>query len=64
MVGFRERRSQSLVEVGQTQSNLIDDLETVGDFEDILVILKVLGYLGHFRCFESILVILVVLGIF
>ena len=28
MVGFRERRSQSLVKVGQTQSNLIDGPET------------------------------------
>ena len=28
MVGFRERRGQSLVKVGQTQSNLINDPET------------------------------------
>ena len=28
MVGFTERHSQSLVKVGQTQSNLIDGLET------------------------------------
>ena len=27
-VRFRERHSQSLVKVGQTRSNLIDDLET------------------------------------
>ena len=28
MVGFRERRSQSLVKVSQTQSNLIDGPKT------------------------------------
>ena len=28
MVGFREMRGQNLVKVGQTQSNLIDGLET------------------------------------
>ena len=28
MVGFRERRGQSLVKIGQSQSNLIDVLET------------------------------------
>ena len=28
MVGFRERHGQSLVKVGQTQSNLINGLET------------------------------------
>ena len=28
MVGFRERRGQNLVKVGQTQSNLIDGPET------------------------------------
>ena len=30
MVGFRERRNQSLVKVGQTWSNLIDDPEITG----------------------------------
>ena len=30
MVGIRERRDQSLVKVCQTQSNLIDGLETTG----------------------------------
>ena len=30
MVGFREKRGQSLVKVGQIRSNLIDDLETTG----------------------------------
>ena len=30
MVGCRERRGQNLVKVGQTQSNLIDGLETTG----------------------------------
>ena len=29
-VGFRERRSQSLVKIGQTQSNLIDGPDTTG----------------------------------
>ena len=28
MIGFRESRGQSLVKVGQTQSNLIDGPET------------------------------------
>ena len=28
MVGFRERRGQSLVRIGQTRSNLIDDPKT------------------------------------
>ena len=30
MVGFRDRCGQSLVKIGQTWSNLIDGLETVG----------------------------------
>ena len=30
MVGFRERCGQSLVKIGQTQSNLIDGPETTG----------------------------------
>ena len=30
MVGFRERRNQSLVKVGQTRSNLIDGPEIIG----------------------------------
>ena len=30
MVGFRKRHGQNLVRVGQTQSNLINDLETTG----------------------------------
>ena len=29
-VGFREKRGQSLVKIGQTQSNLIDGPETTG----------------------------------
>ena len=29
MVGFRERRNQSLVKVGQTRSNLIDGPKTI-----------------------------------
>ena len=54
MVGFRERRGQSLVRVGQTQSNLMDGLETTGfseihiqilvirieEYENILVLMK------------------------
>ena len=54
MVGFRERRGQGLVKVGQTQSNLIDGLETIGldeiqiqiliieieEYGDILVLVK------------------------
>ena len=54
MVGFREKRGQSLVKVGQIRSNLIDDLETTGlgeihiqiliigieKFCDILVLVK------------------------
>ena len=54
MLGFRERRSQSLVKVGQTRSNLIDGLETTGlceihiriliigieEYGDILVLVK------------------------
>ena len=53
-IGFRERRSQSLVKVGQTRSNLIDGLETTGlceihiriliigieEYGDILVLVK------------------------
>ena len=53
-VGFRERRSQSLVKIGQTQSNLIDGSETTGlneiqiqiliieieEYGDILVLVK------------------------
>ena len=35
-VGFRERRGQSLVKVGQTQSNLIDGPETTG-LDDIQI---------------------------
>ena len=42
-VGFREKCGQSLVKVGQTWSNLIDGPETVGNFDDILVILEVWG---------------------
>ena len=30
MVGFKERRNQSFVKVGQTRSNLIDGPETTG----------------------------------
>ena len=54
MVGFRERRGQSLVKVGQTRSNLIDGLETtrlceihfriiiigIEKYGDILVLVK------------------------
>ena len=53
-VGFRERRGQNLVKVGQTQSNLIDCLETtrlceihiriliigIEEYGDILVLVK------------------------
>ena len=53
-VGFRERHGQSLVKVGQTQSNLIDGPETTGlneiqiqiliieieEYGDILVLVK------------------------
>ena len=35
MVGFRERRGQSLVKVGQTRSNLINGPETTGFHESI-----------------------------
>ena len=54
MVGFRERHGQSLVKVGQTRSNLIDDHDTTGlseihiqiliirieEYSDILVLVK------------------------
>ena len=54
MVGFREMRGQNLVKVGQTQSNLIDGLETtrlceihiriliigIEEYGDILVLVK------------------------
>ena len=54
MVGFRERRGQNLIKVGQTQSNLIDGLETtsrceiyiriliyeIKEYGDILVLVK------------------------
>ena len=39
MVGFRERRDQSLVKVDQTWSNLIDGPETTGLFEISILIL-------------------------
>ena len=53
-IGFRERCSQNLVKVGQTQSNLIDGPETtafdeiqiqiliieIEDYGDILVLVK------------------------
>ena len=53
-VGFRERRGQSLVKVGQTQSNLIDGPETtrlneiqiqiliieIKEYGDILMLMK------------------------
>ena len=53
-VGFRERRGQSLVKVGQTRSNLVDGPETTGlgeihiqiliikieEYYDILVLVK------------------------
>ena len=53
-VGFRERHGQNLVKVSQTQSNLIDGLETIGldeihiqiliieieEYGDILVLVK------------------------
>ena len=53
-VGFRERRSQSLIKVGQTRSNLIDGSETtrlgeihiriliigIEEYGDILVLVK------------------------
>ena len=54
MVGFRERRGQSLVKVGQTRSNLMNDPDTTGlgeihiqilvigieEYNDILVLMK------------------------
>ena len=54
MVGFRERRGQSLVKVGQTRSNIIDGPETtrlceihnqiwiigIEKYSDILVLVK------------------------
>ena len=54
MVGFRERRGQGLVKVGQTQSNLIDGPDTtrfgkihiqiliirIEEYGDILVFVK------------------------
>ena len=54
MVGFRERHGQSLVKIGQTRSNLIDDPETtrlceihiriliirIEKYGDILVLVK------------------------
>ena len=54
MVGFRERRGQSLVKVDQTRSNLIDGPDTIGlgeihiqiliirieEYDDILVLIK------------------------
>ena len=54
MVGFTERHGQSLVKVGQTQSNLIDGLETtrlsenhiqtfitsIEEYDDVLVMVK------------------------
>ena len=54
MVGFRERRGQSLIKIGQTRSNLIDDPETtrlceihiriliigIEKYGDILVLVK------------------------
>ena len=53
-VRFRERRGQSLVKVGQTQSNLMDGPDTTGlgeihiqilvigieEYDDILVLMK------------------------
>ena len=53
-VRFRERRCQSLVKVGQTRSNLMDDPDTTGlgeihiqilvigikEYDDILVLMK------------------------
>ena len=41
-VGFRERRSQSLVKVGQTQSNLIDGPETTG-LNEIQIQILIIG---------------------
>ena len=42
MVGFREKRSQSLVKVGQTRSNLIDGPETTRLYE-ILIRILIIG---------------------
>ena len=53
-VRFRERRGQSLIKVGQTRSNLMDDPDTTGlgeihiqilvigieEYDDILVLMK------------------------
>ena len=41
-VRFRERRGQSLLKVGQTQSNLIDDLETT-ELSEIHIQILIIG---------------------
>ena len=41
MVEFSERRGQSLVKVGQTWSNLIDDPKTIGHGEIHIQILVI-----------------------
>ena len=54
MIGFREISGQSLIKIGQTRSNLLDDPETTGlseihiqilisgikEYSDILVLVK------------------------
>ena len=46
MVGFRERRNQSLVKVGQTRSNLIDGLNIteLGDIHIQILIIRIEEY--------------------
>ena len=41
-VGFRERHGQSLLKVGQTQSNLTDGLETI-EFGEIHIQILIIG---------------------
>ena len=41
-VGFRERRGQSLLKVGQTRSNLINGLETIG-LDEIHIQILIIG---------------------
>ena len=46
MIGFRERRGQSLVKVGQTRSNLIDGPNTtrLGEIHIQILIIRIEEY--------------------
>ena len=46
MIGFREMRGQSLVKIGQTQSNLIDVPNTIGlgEIHIQILIIRIEGY--------------------